>query len=1001
MLYTRVMVRPRTTPEFNKRYAMLNAEQKKAVDTVEGPVMVIAGPGTGKTQILTLRIANILKQTDAEPSSILALTFTEAGVAAMRKRLVSMIGPDGYRVGIYTFHAFCNTTIQRFPDDFPRLISSDAITDIDRVLLMREILAEKEHLEQLRPFYDNFAYVRDCLSAISELKREYVDPEAFATLVDLSEKDFLKREDLYNEKGAYKGKMKTEHQKTQKRIERNKELIEIYEQYEKLMREKKLYDYEDMIGVVVSRLEEDRDVLQRLQEEYQYVLADEHQDANTAQNRLLELLVDFHATPNLFIVGDEKQAIFRFQGASLENFLYFKKKYPEALLVTLKNSYRSGQKILDVAHSVITASGENIERTELMSHAAIENEAVELRTFSNDDLEALWVARDIEKHIAEGVPAQEIAVLYRTNADAGYIARALERERIPYTVESNRNILDDPEIAQFILLLRAVADFGNEEILARALHARFLGFQPLDVFKILKHRARNRKPLYDSIYSEKTLKEITVSEPKAISVFAKRLTKWAQSGHNDPVIDVFNTVLDESGFLTMILNSTRSVEMLEKLSGLARDVEQLAAGNRDYTLKDLIHHLDLLDEYHISITKSSGGKNAGVRLMTGHRSKGLEFDYVYLVGAWDTHWGNKRSMSIFSLPLQSEDVQDNADERRLFYVSLTRARQAVLVSYGRVAQSGKERLPTQFIEEMHEGIKEDISTDEFEATITPDVFLKKIPEAVHLSVADTDYLKDLFVEQGLSVTAINNYLTCPWSYFYSNLIRIPKIPNKHMVLGTVVHKALNTFFDGKIGTKEVLLNAFNDALTRSALSGPTYQEIEERGGEALSGWFDAYEGKWFTEVKNEYKVDTVVSLSLEELPQLRVRGELDKVEIHSDGVTVIDYKTGKPKSRNHLLGNTKAKDSGNYFRQLVFYKMLLDLDGRFVMKRGAIDFIQPKDNGKYIFEEFDITGADVDVLIKEIQKISTEILTMSFWEERCADHKKGDCEYCALRDAMQ
>ncbi|MBL4644298.1 MAG: ATP-dependent helicase, partial [Candidatus Pacebacteria bacterium] len=711
------MTQVRTTPEFNTRYAMLNAEQKSAVDTIEGPVMVVAGPGTGKTQILTLRIANILKQTDTDPSAILALTFTEAGVAAMRKRLVSMIGPDGYRVGIYTFHGFCNTTIQRFPEDFPRLISSDAITDIDKVLLMRELISERENLKELRPFYDNFAYVMKSISAISELKREYIDPVTFKELVQKSEDEFLARDDLYNEKGAYKGKMKTEHQKTLKRIEKNKELIELYEGYEKVMQERKLYDYEDMIGVVVGRLDENRDVLQRLQEEYHYVLADEHQDANTAQNRLLELLVDFHDDPNLFIVGDEKQAIFRFQGASLENFLYFKKKYPKALVVELKHSYRSGQKILDSAHSVITSTGEGIKREKLESRAAIENDAVELRTFSTDNMEALWIARDIEKQIGEGIEPHEIAVLYRTNADAAYIARALERERVPYTVESNRNVLDDPAIAQFILLLRTVADFGNEEILARALHSRFLGFPPLDVFKILKHRAKNRIPLYDCIYDEKVLKKIGVSDPKLISVFAKRLSKWAQAGHNDSVIDVFNTVLDESGFLTLILNSTRSVEMLEKLSGLARDVEQLAAGNREYTLRDLIHHLDLLDEYHIRISKAGGvdSSRRGVRLMTGHRSKGLEFDYVYLVGAWDTHWGNKRSMSAFSLPLEgAAGEQDNADERRLFYVALTRARQGVFVSYSRTSESGKERLPSQFVEEMDSAYKEEIDTDDFE-----------------------------------------------------------------------------------------------------------------------------------------------------------------------------------------------------------------------------------------------------------------------------------------------
>tara|TARA_B100000745_G_scaffold300564_1_gene255348 strand:- start:27009 stop:29993 length:2985 start_codon:yes stop_codon:yes gene_type:complete len=992
-----------TMREFNQKYKILNAEQKKAVDTIEGPVIVIAGPGTGKTQILTLRIANILKRTDTDPSSILALTFTEAGVSAMRKRLVSLIGPDGYRVSIHTFHGFCNATIQRFPDDFPRLISSEAITAVDKILLMREILEEKKHLKHLRPFYDNCAYAQSCLDAISKLKREYISPNDFSLLVAKSEEEFFAQEGVYHERGAYAGKMKTEHQKTLKKIERNKELIEIYKRYEELMRVRKLYDYDDMIGVVVQRLDENEDVLQRLQEEYHYILADEHQDANTAQNRLLELLVDFHEVPNLFIVGDEKQAIFRFQGASLENFLYFKKKYPTATVATLTDSYRSGQKILDVAHRVIDSSTENIERETLNSRAAIEHERVEVRTCTHDDFEALWVARDIQEKIQQGIDPRELAVLYRTNADAGYIARALEREHIPYTIESSTNALDDPAMMQFIHLLRAIAEYGNEEVLAKALHSRFLGIEPLDVFKILKYPRRKNISLYECLQSEKTLSAIGVRDPKKLFVFGKRLAKWAAAGSNDPVVDVFNDVLDTSGFLTYILNSTRSVELLAKLGGLARDVEQLAAGNREYTLARLMHHLDLMVTYKIRVTQTEGETSRpGVRLLTAHKAKGLEFDYVYIIGAWDTHWGNRRQMSVFSLPLAGADEQDNADERRLFYVALTRARVGISVSYGRTSIQGKERLPSQFIEEMGDDKREYISTEDFEDAIPEDVFFRAIPKTQQLSIHDAEYVKELFIEQGLSVTALNNYLECPWRFFYSNLIRIPKISNKHMILGTAVHAALRTFFDaGKRRTRTLLVQSFTDALEKTALSGSVFDEVHQRGIEALTGWFEARNHAVVSDTINEYKVDTIISLPRKELANIRIRGMLDKIEIHPDGVTVVDYKTGNPKSRNHILGNTQALDAGNYFRQLVFYKLLLDTEGKHVMKRGVIDFIQPKNNGTYTTEIFDITPQHVDTLLTEIADMVQEVLSLAFWDRRCEAHKKGACEYCALRDVMQ
>ncbi len=997
----------RTTPEFNKNYAMLNPQQKKAVDTIEGPVMVIAGPGTGKTQILTLRIANILKNTDTDPSSILALTFTEAGVMAMRKRLVSMIGPDGYRVGIYTFHGFCNNTIQRFPEDFPRLISSEAITDIDRVLLMRNILDEREHLNILRPFYDNFAHTQAILNGISDLKSEYINPEEFKTLVQKSEEEFFATEDLYNEKGKYKGKMKTKYQKTLKRIEKNKELIEVYEVYEEKMREKKLYDYNDMISEVVKRLQESEETLQKLQEEYQYVLADEHQDANTAQNTLLELLVNFYENPNLFIVGDEKQAIYRFQGASLENFLYFKNKYKKAEVIDLVHSYRSGQKILDTAHSVITSSGEDIKRTALTSGANIQNDLVETREFTSDDLEALWVAQEAEKKINEGVEPNEIAVLYRTNADAAYIARAFERMRVPYTIESNNNVLDDPIIMQLINLLRATSEYGEEGILARALHSGFLAFDPLDIYKLLKYSRRKRIKLYDCLASEEVLKKAGVQNTKELYVFGRRLSKWATAGNNEPVVDVINDIIDTSGFLTFILNSVRSVEMLEKLGGLTRDIEQLAMGNRGYSMSNLIRDLDLMNEHHIRIIKSgSGVKKSGVRLMTAHKSKGLEFDYVYIVGVWDTHWGNTRSRNFFALPISGiDDEQDNADERRLFYVAITRARLGVSVSWSKVSPSGKDRLPSLFVGEMHPEIVEHKETAEFEEKVPKETFLQKLPETKHISINDKEYLQELFVEQGISVTALNNFLKCPWQFFYSNLIRIPKIPNKHLTFGNVVHEALKEFFDmyAKTGKedKDLLLSSFDNSLAATAISGSLYNEILEKGYTDLGGWYDAHSGSWSQNIKNEYHIETEIDLSLKELSKLKIQGKLDKVDIETDGVTVVDYKTGAVKSRNHILGKTKAEGAGEYFRQLIFYKLLLDMQGIYTMKRGVIDFIQPKENGSYVREKFEVTPQDVDRVIKEIEQMTKSVLALDFWESRCDKHKKGKCEYCALRDVMK
>ena len=312
---------------FEKVYKQLNPKQREAVDTIDGPVMVVAGPGTGKTTVLTLRIAQILRKTDTPPDAILALTFTESGVYAMREKLLRLIGPAAYQVRIHTFHSFSNDIIKTYPDRFSRIIGAEHMEEIEQLRIIREILATLS-LKILRPKNDPSYYIRPLITAIKELKRENISPKKLRILLKSNMTAFLD----FAGPEMPPGKRAAE----ERNIQRNEELSKVYAAYEKSLAKRRLYDFEDMIMETVKVLERDKDLLLRLQEEHHYVLADEHQDANNAQNRLLELLAGFHENPNIFIVGDEKQAIFRFQGASLENFLYFKKLYPKALLVNLE-----------------------------------------------------------------------------------------------------------------------------------------------------------------------------------------------------------------------------------------------------------------------------------------------------------------------------------------------------------------------------------------------------------------------------------------------------------------------------------------------------------------------------------------------------------------------------------------------------------------------------------------------------------------------------------------
>lgn len=389
------------TPEFKKAYGQLNKEQKVAVDTIEGPVMVIAGPGTGKTQVLTLRIANILLKTDTRPEQILALTFTENGATNMRKRLANIIGASGYRVRITTFHSFCNDIIQKYPEFFPRIAGSQSSTEVESISII-ESLVQTLPLTILRPWGDPNLYIKDILKKIEELKREGLGHEEFIKKINEAEKRVRENPDLYHEKGAYKGRMKVEFQEYLRKIEKNRELALIYQNYQDKLHELRLYDFSDMILEVMKALGngkmtkgkiEGNELKLTLQEEYQYILVDEHQDTNSAQNRILELLSDFHDNPNIFVVGDVKQAIFRFQGASMENFLYFKNKYPTSSLIELFRNYRSTQNILDTAHSLIPTDTQ-LESQHVMSKMPFD---IKIAEFKNETVEHYWIAKEIER----------------------------------------------------------------------------------------------------------------------------------------------------------------------------------------------------------------------------------------------------------------------------------------------------------------------------------------------------------------------------------------------------------------------------------------------------------------------------------------------------------------------------------------------------------------------------------------------------------------------------
>lgn len=986
---------------FEEAYAKLNVAQREAVDTIEGPVMVIAGPGTGKTQILTMRIANICRLTDTEPENVLALTFTEAAAASMRRRLVDLMGSGAYAVTISTFHGFCNDIIRIFPEEFPKLIGAEPMDDAMRIRLVSEIIEELP-LKILKPFHDHGYYVPAAMKAMSDLKREGVSPDELDGIVKDEAEGFELIDDLYHDSGAHKGKKKNKYAELEKAITKRKELLLIYRRYEERLIAERLYDYDDMIAETYRALSVNEDLLLSLQERYHYILVDEHQDTNRAQNRIVELIANFHDNPNVFVVGDDKQAIFRFQGASLENFYYFKKLYPEAKIIALEENYRSTQTILDIAHGIIAGV------KELKARGNNPEEKIRVYAFSGENFEERFIAGDIRKKIEGGVQPEEIAILYRENRDALKIAEALENEGIPYAVEPGESILYDHGIRKLTAILEAIDCFGDQRLAIAAMHVDFFGIDPFDIFKIISYAENNKVSVFEPLSKPEVLTALALSDPEKVAQFYHLMKRWAIMAKNNALPRLFEDVVARSGMIAKAVSSSESIEDLERINGLFRELKNFITKNRRSTLGDFLGHLRLMEEHGVSIAKmlmSPAVKK--VRLMTAHRSKGLEFEYVYIVRAVHGKWGGKRSRKVLPLPSKIyslsgrsfEEEDETSDERRLFYVALTRAKRSIAVTYARMNADGREQTPSQFITEMKEELLDYPDTREYETVSPEDIRMFHAEKrATELGFSDKNLIREIVMRKGLSPTDINNYLVCPWRYFYNGLFRVPQAMNKYNMFGSAVHAAIEDYFrvlkeEGDKG-KEFVIARFLTHLSDQPLSAEEYRELEEKGRMALSGFIDKYAGTWGLNALAEFSVRGV------DVDGIPVKGRIDRLEILNSGeVRVTDFKTGKPKTRGQIEGKTKDSN-GEIKRQIVFYKLLLDgyQSSKYKLSEAVIDFVEPDEKGNYHREVFVPGEEDVHILEEEIKRVFDEVTNLTFLDRRCG---KKDCEYCELRDLSE
>lgn len=1022
----------RLEKKFREEYEKLNEQQRKAVDTIEGPVMVIAGPGTGKTQILASRIGKILLETDALPENILCLTYTDAGVVAMRKRLLQFIGPDAYKVNIYTFHAFCNDVIQENLSLFEKT-SLDPISDLEKIQLFKELIDSlpKNHLLK-RYRGDVYFEVKNLQALFSTMKREGWSPlfinqkidEYIHSLPEREEFIYKRKYKEFNAGDLKKDKIEEEKEK----MEKLRAAVNEFDRFQQLMRKRNRYDFDDMINWVIRAFEENKNILADYQEKYQYILVDEYQDTSGTQNKLVELLISYWDKPNVFVVGDDDQSIYRFQGANVENMLQFADSYKNDLLtVVLTNNYRSTQPILDISKTLINRNEErlvkqipNLSKELASSHPHIRTflHKPRIKEYETQRQEMAGIAKEVQRLINSGVAAGSIGIIYKENKYGEELGQYLKLLQIPVYTKRHLNILELPLAKKIILLLKYLASehyipYSGDEMLFEILHFDWFHIPPIEIAKLSIETSEKkytdntisfRRLLHDK--AKEPAKDLFSSAfPASLKQASEVIEKLIAKVPNITLQQLFENIIREAGVLRHIMQGDDKHWQLQILTGLFEFIKEETHRNPSLSLQELINLIELMEKEEIPLPLVQvSGTDKAVNLMTAHGSKGLEFEYVFFAGCNAAFWEKKRKPGGgYSLPdtmfASQPKHKDDEELRRLFYVALTRAQLHLTISYSRFKNDGKELEPSMFIAEILDEhdlniIREIIQPEEMSEFA---VLYFGETEAPEIEKMEEEFISRLLEKFVMNVTALNNYLRCPLEFYFKNLVRIPSPKNEATEFGSAVHYALEKLFrkmqdnqENIFPSKEEFIFDFEWYMNRHRenFTKEQFARRLEYGQEVLGNYYDKYIQSFNKIVAIERNIRNVV------VKNVPLKGKLDKLEFDGKSVNVVDYKTGDPdKAKERLKGpSEKDPNGGDYWRQAIFYKLLVDNYEQKGWKAVSteFDFIEPDKKKNYRREKVVITPEDITTVTEQIVSTWEKIQNREFYIG-CG---KEDCHWC-------
>lgn len=1024
---------------FLERYNHLNTQQKEAVNTIYGPVMVIAGPGTGKTEVLAMRIANLLRS-DAQvrPQEILCLTYTDEGTVAMRKRLLQIVGEAAHRVHIFTFHAFCNSIIQSNMDYFG-LRELMPISDLEKMDLIYEVIENLEPGHLLRRLKGDIYYdAKNLLALFDLMKKEDWNAETVSNAIDHYIKSLPERERFVYRKGNSKtgvkvGDLKENDIEAEKaKMERTRAASSLFPLYQQKMEAMGRYDFSDMILWVLKAFKEHPDFLQTQQERFQFLLVDEFQDTSGAQSELLTLLAAYWDDPNLFIVGDDDQSIFEFQGARLKNIKDFYEKYEKTIkVIVLKENYRSSQVILDKAAASINHNQQrlvhklkvlSLDKNIIAANERFKTEATPQPTvtaYYNQLHEEAEIVKEIERLHTAGVALNKVAVLYAQHKQAQNIINILERKNLPYWVKKPVNILELPFVTQLLDVFRYLQaehtqPFSGEAFIFHLLHSNFFEIKPIDIAVLslyLQNKDAKYKRWRQLLQDELLLETLGLENAAPIRKLGQNLERWLGELSKLTLPMLFQKMLYDGGIVAHVMKSETQIWDMQVLHTFFEFIQEECDKQPRININEFLKKIKRMEDEAISLSIQKTVENEnGVRFYTAFSAKGHEFEYVFLIGATKNFWekksgGNNR----FSLPdtlttlAQQEEETNNSEEvaRRVFYVAMTRAKKHLHISYASKDNKDKDLEPSMFVDEIstkEERVNKNATNDAVINHIATLLLPKPKPE---IELVKKELLDNRLAYFVMSVSTMNKYLRCPLSFYYEYILRVPEAKSDALAFGSAIHNALEQLFkkmnadpQKTFPTVEELVKVFQYYMKREegSFTPLQYQRRLEMGAKILNDYYAQYIGTFNKIVVTEYNINQVT------INGVPAKGKLDKIEFSGKDCVVIDYKTGSPDkaTKSELLGPTeKNPDGGDYWRQMVFYKLLLNnyppaFDWK--MTAGIFDFIEKNKEENFVRYTVPIQEHDLHLLSDQIKNVYDKIMNHEF-DKGCNDEK---CRWCTF-----